>query len=238
MTGILTGKNEYYLGDHLIGSNDRNPKGNFESRDVNEINEKILAQVLPKRKDHLIHRFFPSSVPVSPQRWLAQLPIGTTFPENAQLTSRLKNVIKTEPYCIKDPRMSYTYSYWKNHLSAHRVICVFRHPGQTHESIKKELSYAPHLKGFRVSDSGLYNVWLLMYSHILQVFNDSDFDDWLFVEYNQLFEEECLHKVEGFTQATVDHQFADKRYNRSGYDRKVPREVLSMYERLKELSRK
>ncbi|MEQ8580140.1 MAG: sulfotransferase [Marinoscillum sp.] len=238
MTGILTSKNGYYLGDNLIGKNERNPKGNFESRDVNEINEEILARVLPEREDRLIHRFFPSPVPVSPQRWLAQLPMETTFPDNEALTSRIQQVIRTEPYCIKDPRMSYTYSYWKNHLSAHRVICVFRHPGQTHASIKKELSYAPHLKGFRVSDSGLYNVWLLMYSHILRSFNQADINDWLFVEYDQLFEEGCLRKIEDFIQAKVDHEFAESRFNRSGYDKKVPGEVMAMYERLKGLSRK
>ena len=45
------------MGDSLWPEDEANPKGQFEDREINGINEDLLAEVVPLLKDSLLRKF-------------------------------------------------------------------------------------------------------------------------------------------------------------------------------------
>src|SRR5438874_1599214 len=124
----------YFMGNNLIGPKPENPKGMFEDREINRINEDILASI-----ENPLLRLLPANIFRSKlrygQRWLARIPAGTPMAGSASIERRIRSQLKQEPYCIKDPRLSYTLPVWRPFLSDPLLICVFREPARTANSV-------------------------------------------------------------------------------------------------------
>jgi hypothetical protein len=212
----------YYMGEQLLPADESNPKGYFEDREINAINEDLLAPVIPKRrvilgKERFRHR------PLRNQRWLASIGIGTRIACSEELRQRIRRVVVNEPYCLKDPRFCYTLSVWRPFLRNESFLCVFRDPAATSASILKECQHAPITLTF----DRVFRIWTQMYEHVLKVHSREG--RWLFMHYNQVLNGDGLDRLENFLEAVVDRAFPDISLKRSFSSRPVPQRTWRVY---------
>lgn len=218
----------YFMGDNLLGPKDANPKGFFEDREVNSINEALLAQVL-RTRPKLLGRWFFHSWPITGHRWVAQVPLETDVPCSAALSQRIRDLTEREPYCFKDPRFAYTLPAWRPLLKDSVYVCVFRDPASTAMSILKLVKTRLAPKQQITLEQAL-DTWTLTYRHILERHRREG--AWLFVHYDQMLTREGRARVEAFVGVPLDHSFPDSSLRHFNSDTPVPRETLGLYEQL------
>ena len=143
-TSLLAGslaRAGYHVGHDLIPARDANPTGFFEDREVNDLNEVLLAQVTPARP--------PGAPPPETDddalwgantlwgwRWLAPVPLGTVIPRPPGIDERMAAALADRPFALKDPRFCVTLDAWRPALPADTAfLCVFREPARTARSI-------------------------------------------------------------------------------------------------------
>lgn len=238
VAGTLS-KAGYFMGKDFWPTRDANPKGFFEDREINEINEDILAPVIPPRLNFFGKTFFRHR-PLKWQRWLAHLPNSVQLQASSEIEQRIQRIVQNEPFCLKDPRFSYTLPIWKPFLKDTIYICVFRDPGSTALSIFKECQQVPHLKdkvkGIKISLHQALKIWTAMYACILKNHYPENQENWLFLHYNQALTEEGLNKLESFTKAPVDRSFPDASIRRSFSTLTIPRKTSQIYQQLCQLA--
>ena len=224
----------YFMGDDLWGARDANPKGFFEDREVNAINEDLLQSVVPPRLK-IFGKNFLRNRPTKWQRWLAVLPLDIKIESSQILDERIFKIVSRQPFCLKDPRFSYTLPAWRPFLKNTVYICVFRDPVSTARSIAKETVDVareyPHMDTVLNFNQSL-SLWEMMYAHILE--KHCLVGDWQFVHYNQMVKGEAFDKIQKFTGAEIDREFPEKRLSRSSSERKraLPKKILTIYNRL------
>jgi len=223
----------YFMGDHLWPVRASNPKGFFEDREINEINETLVAQVIPPRRK-LLGRWFFRDRPIQWQRWLARVPVGTKIPSPPEIIERIEKVVRREPYCFKDPRFSYTLPVWRPFLKDTVFLCVFRDPASTARSILKECQDVELLRSLSITFDQALQVWTLMYRHILEIHRYEG--EWLFIHFDQVLSPAGLDRIERFVEAPVDWSFPDLALRRSFSNRAVPPKTWQVYEQLCELA--
>lgn len=236
VAGCLSGAG-YFMGDDLWGARDSNPYGFFEDREINEINEELLEPVVPRRRRFLGIEFSKHQ-PVKWQRWLACLPGNLRVPAAPALVERIKRVVQRQPYCLKDPRFSYTLPVWRPFLSRTAFVCVFRDPGRTATSIYNECLAVPHLAdpktGISISTRQAVRIWTSIYSPI--IYDHRHQGDWLFLHYDQAFTPEGLDRLQKFTGAKVDRSFPTAKLSRSKPLLKIPKNCRALYQELCKLA--
>ena len=232
VAGTLSGAG-YFMGKNMMPPTPGNPKGYFESYDIEEINERLIQPIIPARPKGFLNIFFRSR-PERAQRWLALVPVGTEIDVPHDLTSRIRNLVQNEPYCFKDPRLCYTLPAWRPFLKNNVFICVFRHPATTANSILTECNIEPYLANLSMNYERALQVWTLMHRHILETHTLSG--QWLFLHYNQVLTEEGLDSLEKFTCAKVDRSFPTNKLSRSMYSEEVPLKSMRIYRDLCKLA--
>jgi hypothetical protein len=228
VAGALS-KSGYFMGDDLVPARASNPKGFFEDREVNGINEALIAQVVPKRP-RVLGKWLFRSRPLKAQRWLAQVPLDTNIPCSEDIARRIRNLTEGKPYCFKDPRFSYTLPAWRPLLKDTVYICVFRDPASTALSILKECKEAAYLHSLRITFEQALKTWTLMYRHILERHRREG--AWLFLHYDQMLTEEGLARLEKFVGVPVDVCFPEPSLRRSISDQPFPKDAGHVYESL------
>ena len=240
-TSLVTGlfrRSGLYMGDSAYIPRRANPHGFFEDREVNSINEDLLASCLPPRVE-------PGAwghghdVPGEGQRWLARLPVEITPLATADLTNRISAVLAKGATCLKDPRFCYTLPVWWAALEPGaqvRHICVFRHPSVVAASALLECRSAPYLANLAISPELIFANWCLLYRHVLEkhVLTGA----WLFVAYDSLFEAATLDRIEAFSGHGLDRELVDPTLNRSRAEQTTTAEAEAIYQQLLELSQK
>lgn len=225
------------MGDNLWKARDANPMGFFEDREINEINEDLLEPVVPKRWQ-LFGKIFFQHNPLKWHRWLAVLPPDVAISPAPPLVERIKKIVQNQPYCLKDPRFSYTLPAWEPFLNNTVYICVFRDPGSTASSIHKECLEVPHLvhpeTGIKMTIKQALKVWTHMYLPILSTHRHHG--DWLFLHYNQVLTSEGMDKLEEFTGAKIDRSFPTAKLSRSKPIGEIPKKSMAVYRELCKLS--
>jgi len=219
----------YFMGDNLYEARASNPKGFFESPEINGINEELLACVLPRRPP-LIGRWCYRDRPAWGQRWLARVPAGTTITANPRCLRRIQAALASEPYCFKDPRFCYTLGAWRSAMPKTVFVCVFRHPAATARSILKECRDMPYLRSLQMDFDIALEVWRLMYEHVLR--NHVRTGEWTFVHYEQMIDGSAVSRLEKHLDARIDRGFADASLRRSEADSNVPSEIRRLYQEL------
>jgi len=227
--GVLA-KAGYFMGEKLYPGDEGNPKGYFEGKAVNDINEDLLAQVVPNRP-RILSNFIFRTRPVHGQRWLARVQLGISIPCPPRIAERIKALIARGPFCFKDPRFCYTLSVWRPFLRNTVYICVFRHPGVTATSILKECKRERYLRNLSMSFNKALQVWELMYTHALEIHYPQG-GDWIFVHYNQFLDGSAFEILEKTLGVEVDRNFVDPRLKRSTTSNAVPQHTLSLYQKL------
>jgi len=231
--GILS-KVGYYMGENLMPPTIANPKGFFESFEIEQINEDILRKVVYEIPA-LIDRFMRKNL-AKGHYWLSKVSLRKRMKTDEFINERIRKEIAKVPFCFKDPRFSYTLPVWRPFLPDNTIfICIFRHPTATSKSIFKQMRNSPKLEYLKYNFNDTLKLWELMYSHILHK-HCAD-GDWLFIHYNQLLEEEGLHRIQRFTGAQLDRTFPEKKLNRSTPDDiNLPGNVEKIYDKLCELA--
>ena len=238
-TSLLAGlfrRSGLHMGDAPYKPRQANPHGFFEDREVNSINEALLASCLPQRVESGAcgHGY---DVPGEGQRWLARLPAEITPLATADLSSRISAILARGPTCLKDPRFCYTLPAWWQALEPGarvRHLCVFRHPSVVAASVLHECRSAPYLANLAISPELVFANWCLLYRHILQKHALSG--EWLFVAYDRLFEDSTLDRIVAFSGHAIDRALVDPALNRSRAEQITSAEAESIYQQLLERS--
>jgi hypothetical protein len=225
----------YFMGSDLLPTDDGNPKGYFESAEINEINEQLLAKVVPTRPRGVIGDLFFRSRPPHLQHWLSPVSIETQFHPNRDLLARVNRLTRVEPFCFKDPRFSYTLSVWRPFLQDAVFICIFRDPSTTAESILSQCKRDPFLWNLSITYEQALNVWAHMYQHILEI-HYPEGGDWLFAHYDQLLEGAALDRLEAMLHTSVNRRFVDFSLKRSRTLKRAPAKIRNLYEKLCQLA--
>jgi hypothetical protein len=234
--GILA-KAGYFMGEEIWPANQGNPKGQFEDREVNQINDELIASVSPKSPPHRLRRLLCGDTPVlgDLQHWVAVLRPGVSIPCPPAMSERIAAVTAHQPFCLKDPRFSYTLPAWRPHVGEALLLCVFRDPSITASSILRECDTADYMKPLAVDARWGLKVWEAMYRYILEV-DYPQGGDWLFVHYDQLLDHSADAELERRLRVRIDREFAAAELNRSRPGAVVPRRMARLYARLCELA--
>ncbi len=229
----------YFMGDTLMDANEANPKGYFESREVEAINDAVIRTMLkPQPWEYRVRWIRP--LPRQPDfkqaeswakvRWLALVPpnrVPEVMPEDQTEIARLT---AQTPFCFKDPRFCYTLPVWRDYLRDTVFICVFRHPAITATSILKEVEREPYMRGITYDYDQALQMWLYMYRHILE--RHHQHGTWLFLHYDQVLTPAGLDQIERFTESKVNRSFPTEDLKRTQTDRPIPWSVRRVYRRL------
>lgn len=232
--GALAGAG-YSMGEPYLEPTRGNPKGYFEGRDVNGINERLLAQLLPPAPLGRVGRLLMPWRFRHGQRWVARLPIDATVRCTDAIARSIRQVVSQVPFCLKDPRFCYTLPAWREHLPDDTVfICVFRHPSATADSIVRECRERPYLHNLDMTRESAVEVWTQMYRHVLEKHRHRG--DWLFLHFDQLADGNGLDRLSQFLDAPVDRSFPDRSASRAQNDQPAPKQAMALYNRLCELA--
>lgn len=202
----------YFQGARLHPPRPSNPRGFFEDADVNEINEAVLRPLVPERRSQEGIEYLADS-PGRGQHWLARLPVDREILAAPSERARIGDVLSRGSFCLKDPRFCYTLHLWRERAPQARMICVFRRPQVVVASILKEMSLMPYLDDLALSVREAFQVWRLMYAHVLQ--RHAGTGQWLFVEYHDVFQSAALDRLADFSGAPIDRAFPTPELDRS-----------------------
>lgn len=195
----------YYMGGKLYRPREANPKGFYESLQINAINERLLKPLAASRSTQWFLRIWRAGFPS--ERWLAEIPVGTPIPAPApRLMRRIRNRLEHRPFAFKDPRFCYTLPVWRPCLPHDTAfLCIFREPGRTVASILKEC--ATLYPDIRLGEDEVYSIWLAMYDNILNHHRHQG--DWLFIHYDQMLDGSAQPRIEAHLGTRIDRHFAD-----------------------------
>lgn len=238
-TSLATGlfAHAYHVGRDLLPADSANPKGFFEDREVNEINEQLIHLHLQGRSprawwDSRRNRRVPRTL-----RWLVVLsgPIPSRW--GRSLRDRIEAQLSDRPFLLKDPRFSYTLPAWQLYLPADcRFIVVFRHPRRTAESIVRRAEERGYRARLGVTMDTALAIWASTYQSILR--SGLQRHQVMFVSYDRLVAGDGAAAMGRFLEAQPDPVFADARISRThapATDERLPRHVQELYDRLSQL---
>jgi hypothetical protein len=226
VAGTLAGAG-YFMGDDLVGPRESNPKGFFEDRGINRINEALLAEAVEAREPDDESKMH---IPLPRQYWLADLPGKVKLARNGEIDAKITDAVARAPYCYKDPRFCYTLDAWRPRLRGTVFVCVFREPSANARSILKEIAFAKYLSTMRLSYEQALGLWRSMYSHVLNTHRHEG--RWLFIHYKQMLTAEGLDRLAVFTGAPVDRSFPDRTLQRTASDDSVDAQTQAIYRQL------
>src|SRR5579863_8947248 len=151
--GILA-RAGYFMGEELWPADIGNPKGYFEDREVNKINDELIAPAAPKKPPGTLRKFFLGDIPMLRhyQHWVAVLRPGARIACPAAMSDRIAAVTARHPFCFKDPRFSYTLKLWRPYIGDALLLCVFRDPSVTASSVVRECKRAHHMQGAEIDE--------------------------------------------------------------------------------------
>jgi len=219
---IAGGDGDYYMGEHLVEPREANPRGFFESRQINAINESIMEPAVD----------LSDGQPQRKQLWLATLDDVSTLAASSAAEQQMAEATARHPFCFKDPRFAWTLDVWRPFLIDTVFIGVFRDPAATAASIVKEAATAPYLANLSMNMDQALAVWTNIYDHLLR----RDRQRWLFIHADQLFTSDGLNRLEAHIDTTVDRDFPEPGLQRSQSDHTLPDHTAALYQRLCELA--
>lgn len=239
LTAGLLETSGFYVGSDLWQPRDANPRGFFEDREVNRVNEIILNQVFP------VMPFLPARLArwlnlgqhYKHTLWLEELTAPVSWDLRPKVARRIARLANHEPFAYKDPRFCYTLNAWRPVLPAScRFVCVFRKPGVVAASILREVETASYLSNIEMSAQQAIRLWTSMYRLVLD-FHCQDPARWLFVSYQDLIGGQAAPRIGQFLKTSIDASMLNASLNRSrSLDLMLPSETADLYERLLVLS--
>ena len=231
MAGLLSGIG-YYQGERLLSPKEDNPKGFFEDRYINDLNESIMSSVIRFTRIRLLHRVLPR-FPLHSNGWMALLPPNLTVQASDRQQHEIATLTQHTPYCFKDPRLSYVYPAWRPFAADATVVVVFRHPAAVCASVMSFFSR----RRVKYSPSFIFSVWLRIHEYILLHMQSGG--RWLLVSYDDLLTGAALARVESELETRVNRHIVEPSLNRSQESAErfdAPDDCLRMHEKLLQLA--
>lgn len=218
LAGSIVTANKYNIGGKGHSPNLGNQKGYFETRKINTINDDMLFA--DNRSE------FTAG---SKHGWLSRFPAGACPQPLPDTESRIRAVITSEPFCLKDPRFSYTLPVWLTYLPTEvHYICAVRHPGAVVNSMMKNCLTAPYLSKIKIDRAICYDIWKNMNTHLLCHAQS----EWVFLHYNQILSGLGLDIIESLLNIKANRNFPTTTLCRSEQANDVPDDILQIYETL------
>ena len=226
--GLLAGAG-YDLGPGLLAADPSNPRGFFESRAVNHLNERLLEPVVSGRVLGASGRPASARPLREGERWLATLPLDIEVPADAALTEPMAASLADHerPVARKDPRFVWTAPAWHELLPGAAMLCVYREPLRTARSILAMTDTG----NLGLTLDGALGVWASSYRRCLELSTRQP-EQWLFVHYDQLVDGSALGRVSDLLGTRVPPGFADPSLRRSPTEGDVPGVVADLFTRL------
>jgi hypothetical protein len=221
LTAGLAERAGYSCGDDLLEPDTGGPKGFFETRSMNELNEALLAghdgELLPGGYSRPLR---------DGERWLAVLPADVRVEAPAELVPAMREAIPPSPWCCKDPRYGYTLDAWRPLFGDALYVCVFRHPLATAASIARQVRYGD----LTVDEGTAIEIWRAVYTRVLDSYRATG--DWVFVHYEQLLDASALDRLGRALGARLDPAFADRSLEHSRAGAPAPPATAALYDEL------
>jgi hypothetical protein len=220
--GILAAAG-YDPGTELLPADAGGPTGFFEARDVNRINEQLLA---PYDARLTATQGYGRALRDG-ERWLAVLPPDVEVgPAPRELRAAMRAALPRSPYCCKDPRFGYTLPSWRPLFGDAVFLCVFRHPVATARSISREVRYGD----LTVEIDTAFELWKAIYARVLERHRREG--QWHFVHYEQLLDGSALERLSRALGAELDSGLADPALYRSRPNEAAPADTRPIYDEL------
>jgi hypothetical protein len=241
MGGVLE-ESGYYPGEFSYPPRFSNPKGFFEDKKVNDINERIMISYDQAFETEVIPENPKRYNPFKPRyghHWLAYVPrhVKIELPDIAIGQEIVELLSRKEPYAYKDPRFNYTLPVWEPFLSRDtRFICMFRNPSATIKSVIEECKSADYLSEFYIEPALCYRLWANAYRYILENLLPVYGQRMLFVSYDALLQTRDTSALSLFLEKDLNIGFIEVSLNRSERDEEFPEEVGEVYRSLLSLS--
>lgn len=228
----------YFMGEAIWPANEGNPRGQFEDREINTINDRLVALAASANAPRGLRKLLFGEAPVlgDLQHWVAVLRPGLAVPCPPETEAKIAALTAREPFCFKDPRFSYTLSAWRPHIGDALLLCVFRDPSVTAHSMVRECASADYMKGVAIDARWALRVWEAMYRWILKIHYPNG-GNWRFVHYDQLLGHSAFPEIERLLGVELDREFATPELNRSRPSVAVPRRIARLYRRLCRLAK-
>ena len=223
----------YFQGDLLMPPTPGNPKGYFESFEIEDLNERLLAPMVKVQPRFPLGGLFPSRLRRA-QRWLAEVEPGVQFAPPPRLLRRIEALTARRPFCFKDPRFCYTLPAWRPFLGDAVCVVVFRHPAVTAASIAQECRTERYLSNVHMDHDRAVRIWECMYRHIVQ--EHRHHGDWLFVHFDQVLAGDGLRAIAERTGAAIDVGFPDPALRRSVVQQAPSASAMALYDTLCDLA--
>lgn len=212
----------YDCGADLLAPDEGGPRGFFEARGMNALNERLLAPY-----DGVFEHPAGYSRPLRDgERWLAVMPEHAEVEPRPELRDAMAAAVPRSPFCCKDPRFGYTLESWRPLFGGALYVCVFRHPRATAESIARDVRYGD----LTVSADTAIEIWKAIYRRVLERYRHAG--EWLFVHYEQLLDGSGAGRLARALGAPLDSALADPALQRSRATGPVPPDVAPIYDEL------
>lgn len=233
MGGILHSSG-YYMGENLYPPRYGNPKGFFENKFINGINEKILKRYDLKKWNDEESGNYTVNAPAYGQRWLMAIDEQTEVQcDNESVLSDIKLACSHSAFAYKDPRFSYTLPVWRNFLpNDSRYIVMFRDPRKTVESILRECQSVDYLSNLNITEQDAFFAWQNIYRHVLKNYNTEP-SRFIVINFEALILGCGFERIEDFIDCSLSRLFIEKKLNRSeGKAISMPKEAEEIYNQL------
>jgi len=212
----------WHVGADPYPGRSSNPKGFFESKEINGVNEYLLALGAPE-------------LPLGAwQRWLAELPVGWVCPTDPRAVERITALTQRAPYCFKDPRFSYTLPAWSPFTQDALRLCVFRHPLAVARSMVVECEQESYLRGVNMTLERALAIWLAQHRRILDVLRADG--EWCFAHFAQVVDGTALERLEALVGAPLAREFPEASLQRQRSDGELSGALAETYAELCELA--
>jgi len=212
----------WHVGADPYPGRSSNPKGFFESKEINGVNEYLLALGAPE-------------LPLGAwQRWLAELPSDWVCPSDPRAVECIRSLTQRAPYCFKDPRFSYTLPAWTPFTQDALRLCVFRHPLAVARSMVVECQQESYLRGVDMTLERALSIWLAQHRRILDVLRADG--EWCFAHASQVVDGAALDKLEALVGAPLAREFPEAGLQRQRSDGELSGALAETYAELCELA--
>lgn len=219
MVAGLVADGVHHVAPDLLAPTEANPKGFFESRTVQRINEDLLGQHVAVSLRR-VGRFLTPRRLRRGQLWLARVEPGVRFRVDAGLARRMAACLPPSPFVLKDPRFCFTLPAWLDTLGAPACVVVFRDPAETAASILHEVRRAAYLSNLAVDARWAAEVWERSYRSVLLLERETSLR-FLYLHYRQVLHGAGVEVLSRFLGTPLADRFLDARLHRSRGDREA-----------------
>jgi hypothetical protein len=236
MGGILH-KAGFYMGDNLYPPRHSNPLGFFENDFINGINERILEKYDYPVLNPDYPKFEKSWSPYRPyygHRWLTYIEPETVIDRvDPAIEEKIKIAVSKPGFAYKDPRFDYSLPVWNKFLDDDVIlICMFREPDVTVESVLKECATADYLSQFHIDRELAYKLWVNSYTHLLENISALKQERTVFVHYQQLIDRQALPGLSEKLVVNLDYSFVSDELNRTRPSGNISEKAAEIYREL------